>query len=34
MDADVLDWLRQNHKRYQPEINRILREKMTADLGA
>jgi uncharacterized protein (DUF4415 family) len=33
MDADVLDWLRQNHERYQPEINRILREKMTADLG-
>jgi uncharacterized protein (DUF4415 family) len=31
LDADVLDWLRNKHARYQPEINRILREKMEAD---
>jgi uncharacterized protein (DUF4415 family) len=31
LDADVLDWLRRRHERYQPEINRILREKMEAD---
>jgi uncharacterized protein (DUF4415 family) len=31
LDADVLDWLRSQHKRYQPEINRILRERMEAD---
>jgi len=33
LDADVLDWLRRRHERYQPEINRILREKMEADPG-
>jgi uncharacterized protein (DUF4415 family) len=27
LDADVLDWLRNKHERYQPEINRILRQK-------
>jgi uncharacterized protein (DUF4415 family) len=31
LDADVLDWLRRRHERYQPEINRILREKMEAE---
>ncbi len=31
VDADVLDWLRRKHDRYQVEINRILREKMEAD---
>lgn len=33
LDADVLDWLRRRHGRYQTEINRILREKMDADTG-
>jgi uncharacterized protein (DUF4415 family) len=33
VDADVLDWLRRKHDRYQVEINRILREKMEADAG-
>eukprot|EP01037_Dinobryon_pediforme_P014989 gene14989-15127_t len=32
LDADVLDWLRRNHDRYQVEINRILREKMEAEV--
>ena len=32
LDADVLDWLRRTHERYQPEINRILREKMEEEL--
>jgi uncharacterized protein (DUF4415 family) len=31
IDADVLDWLRRRSERYQPEINRILREKMEAE---
>jgi len=31
VDADVLDWLRRRHERYQPEINRILRERMEAE---
>lgn len=31
LDADVLDWLRRNHDRYQVEINRILRERMEAE---
>jgi len=31
VDADVLDWLRGKHERYQTEINRILREKMVAE---
>ena len=30
LDADVLDWLRTRHDRYQVEINRILRERMEA----
>ena len=30
VDADVLDWLRRSHGRYQSEINRILRERMEA----
>ena len=32
LDADILDWLRNRHERYQTEINRILRERMVADL--
>ena len=32
IDADVLAWLRQKHDHYQSEINRILREKMEAEL--
>jgi len=32
VDADVLDWLRRKHDRYQVEINRILREKMEAEV--
>ena len=31
LDADVLDWLRTKHERYQVEINRILREKMETE---
>jgi uncharacterized protein (DUF4415 family) len=31
LDADVLDWLRTRHERYQVEINRILRERMEAE---
>ncbi len=31
LDADVLDWLRRRNERYQPEINRILRERMEAE---
>jgi len=31
IDADVLDWLRGKHARYQVEINRILREKMETE---
>jgi uncharacterized protein (DUF4415 family) len=34
LDADVLHWLRQKHARYQPEINRILREKMEAEAAS
>ena len=30
--ADVLDWLRHKSDRYQVEINRILREKMDAEV--
>ncbi len=33
LDADVLDWLRHRHERYQPEINRILHEKMEMESG-
>jgi uncharacterized protein (DUF4415 family) len=33
LDADVLDWLRRRSDRYQSEINRILREKMEADIS-
>ena len=33
VDADVLDWLRHRSERYQSEINRILREKMEADIS-
>ena len=33
LDADVLDWLRRRHEKYQVEINRILREKMEAEAG-
>ncbi len=33
VDADVLDWLRRKHDRYQVEINRILREKMEDEAG-
>jgi uncharacterized protein (DUF4415 family) len=32
VDMDVLDWLRQRGPGYQTEINRILREKMEAEL--
>jgi uncharacterized protein (DUF4415 family) len=32
IDADVLDWLRRKHERYQVEINRILREKMDTEV--
>lgn len=28
LDADVLAWLREKHKRYQTEINSILRKHM------
>ena len=31
IDADVLDWLRRKHERYQVEINRILRERMETE---
>ena len=34
LDADVLDWLRHRSERYQSEINRILRERMEAELRA
>jgi uncharacterized protein (DUF4415 family) len=33
VDADVLDWLRTRHERYQVEINRILRARMEAEVG-
>jgi uncharacterized protein (DUF4415 family) len=33
LDADVLDWLRHGSERYQSEINRILRERMEAEVG-
>lgn len=33
LDADVLDWLRHRSDRYQSEINRILREKMDAEIS-
>ena len=33
LDADVLDWLRSRHERYQVEINRILRDRMEAETG-
>lgn len=32
LDADVLDWLKRRSERYQTEINRILREKMEAEV--
>ena len=32
IDADVLEWLRQKYEHYQPEINRMLRERMESDL--
>lgn len=34
LDADVLDWLKRRNERYQTEINRILREKMEAEVHA
>ena len=34
MDMDVLDWLRRKGPGYQTEINRILRERMIAELTA
>ncbi len=34
MDMDVLDWLRRKGPGYQTEINRILRERMLAELTA
>ncbi len=34
MDMDVLDWLRRKGPGYQTEINRILRERMIAELIA
>jgi uncharacterized protein (DUF4415 family) len=33
LDMDVLDWLRRRGPRYQTEINRILREKMDAEVS-
>jgi uncharacterized protein (DUF4415 family) len=36
LDAEVLNWLRTRHERYQPELNRILRDEMgkaLADTG-
>ena len=33
LDADVLEWLRQRNEHYQSEINRILRERMEAEVG-
>jgi uncharacterized protein (DUF4415 family) len=32
LDADILDWLKHRSERYQSEINRILRERMEAEL--
>lgn len=32
LDADVLDWLKHRTEGYQTEINRILREKMQAEM--
>lgn len=32
LDADVLDWLRHRSEHYQSEINRILRERMEAEV--
>ena len=32
LDADLLVWLRGRSEHYQPEINRILRERMNAEL--
>ena len=32
LDADVLNWLRDKHEHYQPEINRILRSAMDAEI--
>ncbi len=34
IDMDVLDWLRRQGPGYQTEINRILRERMQAELAA
>jgi uncharacterized protein (DUF4415 family) len=33
LDMDVLDWLRRRGPSYQTEINRILREKMEAEVS-
>jgi uncharacterized protein (DUF4415 family) len=33
LDMDVLDWLRRRGPGYQTEINRILREKMEAEVS-
>ena len=33
LDMDALDWLRRRGPGYQTEINRILREKMEADVS-
>ncbi|WP_158744140.1 BrnA antitoxin family protein [Acidisphaera sp. L21] len=34
VDADVLDWLRTRHERYQVEINRLLRARMEAEASS
>jgi uncharacterized protein (DUF4415 family) len=33
LDADVIAWLRKSGKGYQTRANRILRERMLADIG-
>jgi uncharacterized protein (DUF4415 family) len=33
LDMDVLDWLRRQGPGYQTTINRILRERMEAEIG-
>jgi uncharacterized protein (DUF4415 family) len=33
IDADVLDWLKHRHEKYQSEINRILRARMDAEIA-
>ena len=34
LDAEILDWLPRRNERTQPEINRILRERMEAESSA